>query len=230
MKPAPGPKRRVRAADATRQRLLRAAFEEIYRHGFQSASLDRILGRAGVTKGALYHHFQDKTALGYAVVEEVGTKALERWLGPLRSADTDSLTALQSAFRRIAATLDERDIELGCPLNNLAQEMSPIDPQFRRRIEGTFAAWRAGYARAIRRAQKEGIVRKDVNPRKVAAFLVAAAEGSFGTGKSAASRAMLGSNLEMLADWLETLRLTPRRSPKRTRKTTTSVDGSRKVH
>ncbi|HSF15171.1 MAG TPA: TetR/AcrR family transcriptional regulator [Vicinamibacteria bacterium] len=214
MKNAPAPTRRASAADATRQRLLRAAFEEIYRHGFQSASLDGILSRAGVTKGALYHHFQDKTALGYAVVEKVGRVALERWLGPLRSADKDPLTALQRAYQRIAATLDERDIELGCPLNNLAQEMSPIDPQFRRRIEVTFAAWRAGYARAIRRAQKAGIVRKDVNPRRVASFLVAATEGSFGTGKSAGSRAMLRSNLEMLAVWLDTLRVTPRRRRK----------------
>lgn len=215
MKPAPAPKRRVRAPDATRERLLMAAFEEIYRHGFQAASLDIILSRAGVTKGALYHHFQDKAGLGYAVVDEVvKTMAIQRWVAPLRTEEGDPLAALQRTLRRCAATLDARDVELGCPLNNLAQEMSPIEPQFRRRIEATFAAWRAGFASAIRRAQKSGIVRKDVDPRKVAAFLVAATEGAFGTGKSAGSRTMLRSNLEMLATWLDTLRVMPRRGPK----------------
>src|SRR6202044_3625075 len=62
---------RLRDPERTRERLLRAASREIYRSGFQSASLDRILVSAGVTKGALYHHFENKEALGYAVVEEV---------------------------------------------------------------------------------------------------------------------------------------------------------------
>ena len=60
-----------RASDVTRDKLLQAAFEEIYRRGFQSTSLDTILAKAGVTKGALYHYFPDKASLGYAVVEEV---------------------------------------------------------------------------------------------------------------------------------------------------------------
>ena len=55
----------------TRERLLQAAFREMYRSGFQSAGLDAILAAAGVTKGALYHHFGSKEALGYAIVEEI---------------------------------------------------------------------------------------------------------------------------------------------------------------
>ena len=62
---------RLRDPQRTRERLLQAASREIYRSGFQSASLDTILASAGVTKGALYYHFKNKQALGYAVVEEV---------------------------------------------------------------------------------------------------------------------------------------------------------------
>src|SRR5271156_2611915 len=69
-----GPKRRaarLRDSERTRERLLQAASREIYRSGFQSASLDTILAVAGVTKGALYYHFDSKEALGYAVVDEI---------------------------------------------------------------------------------------------------------------------------------------------------------------
>jgi AcrR family transcriptional regulator len=54
----------------TPERLLRAAFQEMHLSGFRSADLNAILAAAGVTKGALYHHFDRKEALGYAVVEE----------------------------------------------------------------------------------------------------------------------------------------------------------------
>src|SRR5580693_284248 len=68
----------------TRERLLQAAFREVYRSGFQSAGLDAILTAAGVTKGALYHHFGSKEALGYAIVEEIiAPDNRGQWLSPL---------------------------------------------------------------------------------------------------------------------------------------------------
>jgi AcrR family transcriptional regulator len=203
-------KRRTRAPDATREKLLRAAFEEIYRRGFQAASLDTILDQAGVTKGALYHHFPTKAALGYAVVEEVVTELLlERWLGVLDAQVGDPVTALQRTLRHRAATLTAREIELGCPLNNLAQEMSPLDERFRRSINATFDAWREGFARALARGQAEGTVRRDVDAGQVAAFVVAAVEGSYGLAKNARSGAMVRANLDLLATFLESLRAAP---------------------
>src|ERR1700732_5485369 len=75
---------RLRNPERTRERLLQAAFREVYRSGFQSASLDTILAAAGVTKGALYYHFDSHEALGYAVVEEViAPDVRETWLRPL---------------------------------------------------------------------------------------------------------------------------------------------------
>jgi TetR/AcrR family transcriptional repressor of nem operon len=200
-------KRRTRQPEVTRERLLTAAFEEIYRRGFQAASLDSILGQAGVTKGALYHHFPDKAALGYAVVDEVVKDLLlERWLGLLRQPAGDPLTALQRVLRHRAASLTAGEIELGCPLNNLAQEMSPLDERFRRVVNTTFELWRDGFARALERGQAEGTVRRDVDARKVAAFIVAAVEGSYGLAKNARSAAMLRSNLELLGGFLDSLR------------------------
>lgn len=187
-----------------------AAFEEMYRRGFQGASLDTILAQAGVTKGALYHHFPDKAALGYAVVDEVVRGLLlERWLG-LLDQGADPVTALQRILRQRAAGLTALELELGCPLNNLAQEMSPLDDRFRRVVNATFETWRTGFARALERGRADGYVRRDVDARKVATFLVAAIEGSYGLAKSGRSAAILRSNLEQLDTFLETLR-TPKR-------------------
>jgi AcrR family transcriptional regulator len=205
-------KRRTRAPEATRDKLLRAAFDEIYRRGFQAASLDTILAQAGVTKGALYHHFPTKAALGIAVVDEVVKGLLlERWLGVLASQPGDPVSALQATLRFRAANLTAGEIELGCPLNNLAQEMSPLDEDFRRGIEATFEAWRDGFAEALRRGQAEGSVRSDVDARQVATFIVAAAEGSYGLAKNAQSSSMVRENLEILSLFLDSLR-PPRRS------------------
>src|SRR5882762_8519561 len=98
------PKRRAtrhRDSERTRERLLQAASREIYRLGFQSASLDTILASTGVTKGALYYHFKSKEALGYAVVDEVVAPNVHgKWVRPLQSGK-DPINALIGAVHRI---------------------------------------------------------------------------------------------------------------------------------
>jgi AcrR family transcriptional regulator len=203
-------KQRKREPDVTREKLLQAAFEEIYRQGFQGASLDVILANAGVTKGALYHHFPDKAALGYAVVDEVVRGLLlERWLGVLGRQPGDPVSALQGLLKHRARELTAREVELGCPLNNLAQEMSPLDERFRRRVSATFETWIGGFAQVLERGQAEGTIKRDVDARQVAVFLVGALEGSYGLAKSARSKTMLRANLDVLSTLLESLRPNP---------------------
>src|SRR5277367_5154571 len=127
---------RLRDSERTRERLLQAASREIYRSGFQSASLDRILAATGVTKGALYYHFKSKEALGYAVVEEVISPDLRgKWLLPLLSGK-DPIDALIAIVE--SESVRPEDVRGGCPLNNLAQEMSPLDEGFRKRLAQIF--------------------------------------------------------------------------------------------
>ena len=199
----------TRTPEDTRRRILEAAFEEFYHRGFQAGSLDRILSSAGVTKGALYHHFRDKAALGYAVLEEVvHAPILDAYLAPLAASDGDPLAALQDALRHRPDDFIETGIGLGCPLNNLTQEMSPLDEGFRTRVAATLGAWTDGFADAIERARERGFVRADVDPRRIAGFVVASVEGAFGAAKAADSVDVLRANLEVLADFLDTLRPT----------------------
>jgi len=193
-----------RNPDLTRQILLQAAFQEIYRSGFQAASLDNILSKAGVTKGALYHHFGSKQELGYAVVDElIREHILDRWVRPLEDAE-DPIDGLLAILRQ--GPYPSFDQRLGCPLNNLAQEMSPLDEGFRKRLESVFRLWREGIANVLRQGQERGQVRSDVDPFESADFFVAALEGSVSLAKNAQDRNVFERCKEGLAHYLQTLR------------------------
>lgn len=199
---------RSRDPDATRRAILGAAFEEFYAKGFQAASVGAILDRAEVTKGALYHHFRDKAALGHAVVEEVVREPLlSAYLGPLDAIEGDPLTALQEVLRRRADDFVECGISHGCPLNNLTQEMAPLDEGFRARIAAMLEAWTDGFARVIEGAKAYGSVREEVDARRIAGFVVASVEGAFGAAKAADSVDVLRANLETLAEMLDGVRV-----------------------
>ncbi len=78
--------KRVAQGDATRAALIRASRELFGEKGFAETSTDEIATHAGVTKGALYHHFNGKEDLFRAVFEqvqlEVSDKAVAEFLRP----------------------------------------------------------------------------------------------------------------------------------------------------
>lgn len=202
----------ARNPDRTREALLQAAFEEIHRHGFQAASLSRILIKAGVTKGALYHHFPSKIALGYAVVEEVILpQKLAEWVAPMQTSD-DPLPIFRQLLQRAGEELcaDPERILLGCPLNNLAQEMSPIDEGFRQRLNAIFALWQQSLTAALQRGQAAGTVRAEVDADAAAGFILAAIEGCIGMAKHARAPELLMRCGGGLLQYLDSLRVNAR--------------------
>ena len=200
---------RMRDPEYTRECLLQAAFREIYRSGFQSAGLDTILAAAGVTKGALYHHFKSKEALGYAVVEEVIAPDLRaKWLRPLRMGK-DPIEALIGIVQ--SESVRPEDVRGGCPLNNLAQEMSPLHEGFRKRLERLFRAWREGVAAALREGQARGTVRRDAHPVEAAGFLIALLEGYTSLAKNAQDAKVMKAGVRNIVGWLQSLRPTGNR-------------------
>ena len=195
---------RLRDPERTRERLLQAAFREIYKSGFQSASLDTILASAGVTKGALYYHFKSKEALGYAVVEEViAPDNYRTWVRPLQSGK-DPIDALIGTVQAISVRPEA--VRGGCQLNNLAQEMSPLDEGFRKRLAKAFHAWQEGVATALREGQTGGRVRRDVEPVEAAGFLIAMVEGYGSLAKNAQDAKVLKAGIRNIVDWLRSLR------------------------
>lgn len=195
-----------RDPDRTRERLIQAAFQEIYRYGFRAASLETILNNAGVTKGALYHHFSSKTGLGHAVIEEViSEKMREKWVQPVE-ADGNPIDALIELLLSLSYEDMAVACQLGCPFNNLAQEMSAVDEGFRRRLQGIFDMWRQSYAEALRRGRQSGWVREDVDPDQVAVFIVSSLEGGVGVAKTAREPKHLATCRDALVHYLETLR------------------------
>lgn len=199
-------RQRTRNPDATRRRILESAYQEVYRHGYQGTRLDDVLRATGLTKGALYHHFPNKQALGYAVVEDVIRGIIsDMWLRPLEQAE-DPLATIIHIIRHMDTLAGDKLTTLGCPLNNLAQEMSPLDEGFRQRIDHVYRDWRTWLARALERARAQGQVRPDVDCEQVATFVVAALTGCIGIAKNAQSKEPLTHCGTGLISYLESLR------------------------
>lgn len=183
---------------------MQAAFQEIYHSGFRSADLEAILAAAGVTKGALYYHFENKEALGYAVVDEVvASKVHRKWVHPLLTTKNP----IDTLVRIIQSeSVKKEDVRLGCELVNLSQEMSGIDEGFRRRTARIYKDWHDAMAQALREGQKRGLVRNDIDANETARFLIAAWEGYSVLGKNSQDPRITESGQKAMTSHLESLR------------------------
>jgi AcrR family transcriptional regulator len=194
-----------RNAGRTRARILAAAYNEIHRRGYHGMRLDDVLESTGLTKGALYYHFPNKMALGYAVVDEVlEEKLVELWIRPLEQSSTP-LDTLIDRVQRFDRFVNKKAVILGCPLNNLAQEMSPLDEGFRLRLDRLFQVWHIGIVTALERAKKTGQMRAEVNSSHTATLVMAGLEGGVGLTKNAQSMGRLKECTSALSGYLRTL-------------------------
>jgi AcrR family transcriptional regulator len=185
--------KRTRDPEKTRAHILEVAFGEIYHYGFQGVSIDQIISKTAVTKGAFFHHFASKSELGYALVDEVLREMiLDRWIRPL-AAYRNPLQGILKRFKVLTEEMDEADLARGCPLNNLAQEMSAVDPLFRNKIRTVMTLWIDETERYLQKAQQGGYLQPGVDTRQLAVFIVMLEEGAFGLVKSLADRKIFES-------------------------------------
>ncbi len=91
---------RERQAEATREQLVAIARELFVEQGFAATAIDEIVQRAGLAKGALYHHFSGKDALFKAVYDVVLDETAEAVIAAAvaESQPWDAVRAGLSAF------------------------------------------------------------------------------------------------------------------------------------
>jgi TetR/AcrR family transcriptional regulator, transcriptional repressor for nem operon len=197
---------RLARGERTRQALLDAAFEEIHMNGYRAASLNDILKAAGCTKGSLYHHFPDKHSLGLAAIaDNIDTFIRENWLKPLEQIE-NPIDAIQTIIGRHISGEIYADVRLGCPVQNLSQEMSGLDEDFRIYLQSIQDKWRDAIAAALVRGQTAGTVRLDLNTKATATMIIATHQGTIGLIKTAQNAEVGQTCGEALFRYLDSLR------------------------
>ena len=167
------------------------------------------MARAGVTKGAFFHYFHTKNDLGYAIADEVLERMmLDRWITPL-AAYKNPIHGMIVRYRKNMEELSDEELAHGCPLNNLTQEMSAVDPVFREKLEHVLASWIEGTERYLRKAQTDGYMRSEVDVKVVAQFMVMLEEGSAAIVKNLRDRNVYQACYEGFRQFLESISTKP---------------------
>ncbi|MFC8723128.1 ScbR family autoregulator-binding transcription factor [Kitasatospora sp. NPDC057198] len=151
-------------AARTRRTILRAAAQVFEERGYQASTISEILATAGVTKGALYFHFQSKEELARGVLAEQDM----RLTIPQRPCRTQELADMCLTHAHLLQT--DPMVRAGVRLS-LDQQATGINRAT------AFHHWQQACTHTLQQAQAQGELLPHINPAETATVLVGAFAG-----------------------------------------------------
>jgi len=178
-----------------RRRVLDAAARSFQAVGYGGTSMHDLVRAAAVTGGALHHHFPTKKDLALAVItERVSAEVAETWIETVHQAPS-AAEGILKVFADTIAALDARGAVSGCPLGNLALELSLTDDDLRGAVATEYAAWRGAIAG---RLAADGAAFAQADPEAFANVVVAMFSGAMSIAKAEQKTAALTACADQL--------------------------------
>lgn len=160
---------------ATRERIVDAAAALTEHHGVAGTSLDDVCARARVSRGQLYHYFDNRADLMRAVVAgttDAVLSAQEQLLAGL-----DSWPAIEAWFAEMVAVQEQRGARGGCPIGSLVGQLAERDDGARSELARGFDRWERHLRDGLERMRLRGELCATADPQRLATATMASLQG-----------------------------------------------------
>ncbi len=190
---------------ATKFLILEKAFELIYRNGYRATSVDEIIAKTNLTKGAFFYNFKNKDQMGLALINDfMSMHSYRSFVEPLRESK-DPVRDIYKLMHRILLEDDGFVIDYGCPVHNLVEEMSSVNEGFAEALNGVIGMVREALVTCLERGIKAKHLKKSIDPEAVANFVISGYAGVRNLGKLYKTNVCYKQYLKELKRYLEDL-------------------------
>ena len=198
-----------RSGEATRERILDATEALVFEHGFAAASIDKVLERTELTKGAFFYHFKSKAELGRALLERYAlrdTQLLEDTMARAERLSDDPLQQVLIFVGLLREPLERLEQPLpGCLFASYSYQPMAFDADIAELAARAMLTWRHRLEAKFARAVEEHPPRGTVDPGSLADHLLAIIEGAYVVSKVLADAGLLARQLAHYRRYVEAL-------------------------
>lgn len=130
-------------APDTRDRILQTAARLFHEQGYAATGVATICREAGINSGSLYHFFASKDELLLGVLRWYEDHLDPIVMGPVEAVEPDPVERIFRLLANYRAGMVATECRMGCPVGNLALEVSDTHPEARPHIDVNFHNWAA---------------------------------------------------------------------------------------
>ena len=186
-----------------RARLVESARQLFWEKGYDATSLQDIATAADTNSGSLFYFFRAKEDLLLAVLDRYVEMLWPAVIGPAFSRTTDPLERVFSILEGYRHGLIYADFKHGCPIGNLALEVSDNHPRAREKIAKNFDGWRMWIRKCLGEASDR--LPANLDQDGLAVFVLTVMEGAVMQSRAYRSLEPFDASIAQLRDYFNRL-------------------------
>ncbi len=189
----------------TRNYIIETAAPVFNKNGYVGTSLSDILKQTTLTKGAIYHHFENKDDLALAALEHNLGFVSSQIFNNIKdkSHSCDKLPVFAEAFKKNYNLMKSMG---GCPVVNAAVDSDDVNEAIRSRVCRFIRMWRKFIIDIIEQGKSKSEIRTDVDAEAFSMNFISLIEGSLAMSKVSDDRKFLDNAVYLIKSLVREIR------------------------
>ncbi len=167
----------MRNPEATKEAILKKSGILFNTQGYKATSISDITTATGLTKGAVYRHFESKDALELESLTHLALTMFEKMRAQIQQQPTAG-KKLRAIFLYFESYIENPPLKGGCPLLNSAIEADDAHPALRKGALRILTALRESVIAILENGIKYKQIRSDIDKEFYATLIIASLEGA----------------------------------------------------
>ncbi|WP_158838585.1 TetR/AcrR family transcriptional regulator [Polaribacter sp. L3A8] len=170
-------------SEFTKQLILNESFKLFYKDGFKTTSVDKIMIKTKLTKGAFYYHYKNKKELGLDVIKlKIQKRVCDGMISPLYTSG-NAIDILKATFLNRIKAFPLEEKQQGCPMNNFINEIGDSEKVYQTALKSIIEEWKTALINLIDKGKKQKTIKNAISSEATAVYLISAFEGMRGIRK-----------------------------------------------
>jgi len=191
----------------TKRLIIETSFDMFYSNGYNNTSIPDIMKKTNLTKGAFYHHFKNKLEIGKKVIEDIlSNRIYNGFIKPLKENKSKSVSdLLVYVFTERIKNFTEKEKALGCPANNMINEIGCSVSDFREPLRKLMDGWKDALIDVVEIGKKNNEIKKEVDSNAAATYLICSFEGARGIRKIYNDDTLFTNYLQAVKEYIKSI-------------------------
>ncbi len=157
---------------ATMQRMQVTGLELFYTKGYFNTSVDDILKKLSLSKGAFYYHFESKEDFFLQIVQNLmARKVYSTLIEPIEGHD-NPLELITNCFDDALETAVHNEMDFGCILSNFLTEFQGKNENIMKHLGDIVSIWEVNLVSTLQKGKYNGYIDRHVDCEAVATYLI----------------------------------------------------------